>query len=88
MSSYLPLIQKGSSTHMHDLVAYVKEELPFSRNLPLGKTADSYFCFRLALLHLVSYFSFLYQSHLLCLYGMVFDSISCKKGLKRPYSDG
>ena len=27
---------------MHDLVAYVKEELPFSRNLPLGKTADSF----------------------------------------------
>ena len=40
-----------------------------------GKSADSYLCFRLALLHSVSYFFFLYQSpsSTLC---TVFDSIS------------
>ena len=32
MRGYLPLIQKDSSTHMHDLAVYVKEGLP-SRKL-------------------------------------------------------
>ena len=41
---YLPLIPKDSSTHMHCLTVYVKE------GLPLEKSADSYLCFRLALL--------------------------------------
>ena len=27
---YFPLIQKNSSTHMHDLTVYVKEGLPFA----------------------------------------------------------
>ena len=53
---------------MHGLVAYVKEELPFSWNLPLENPVDSYLCFWLALLHSLSYFFFLYQSHFLCLY--------------------
>ena len=47
---YLPLIGKDSSTHMHGLAVYVKEGLPFERNLSLEKSADSYLCFRLALL--------------------------------------
>ena len=38
-------------------------------------SADSYLCFRLALLHSLSYFFFLYQSPSLSLY-TVFDSIS------------
>ena len=46
---------------MHDLV-YVKEGLPFVRHLSLENSADSCLCFRLALLHSVSYFFFLYQS--------------------------
>ena len=72
---YLPLIQKDSSTHMHGLAVYVKEGLPFARDLSLENSADSYLCFQLALLHLVSYFFFLYQSSSsgLC---MVFYSIS------------
>ena len=72
---YLPLIRKDSITHMHDLVVYVKEGLPFARDLSLENSADSYLCFRLHLLHSVSYFFFLYQSpsSLLC---TVFDSIS------------
>ena len=28
--SYLPLIQKDSSTHMHGLAVYVKKGLPFA----------------------------------------------------------
>ena len=51
---YLPLIWKDSSTHMHGLAVYVKEGLPFARDLSLENSADSYLCFRLALLHLLS----------------------------------
>ena len=72
---YLPLIRKDSSTHMHGLAIYVKEGFPFARNLSLESSADSYLCFRLALLHSVSYFFFLYRSpsSFLC---TVFGSIS------------
>ena len=42
---YLPLIQKDSGTHMHSLVFYVKERLPFVRDLCLENSADSYLCF-------------------------------------------
>ena len=60
---YLPLIRKDFSTHMHGLAVYVKEGLPFAWDLSLENSADSYLCFRLALLHSVSYFFF--QYHLL-----------------------
>ena len=59
---YLPLIQKDSSTHMHGLAVDLRERLPFAQKLSLENSADSYLCFRLALLHWVSYFFFLYQS--------------------------
>ena len=75
MKDYFPLIRKDSSTHMHGLTVYVKEGLPFVRDLALENSADSDVCFLLALLHLVSYFFFLYRSLSLSLY-MVFDSIS------------
>ena len=55
---YLPLIQKGSITHVHGFAVYVKEGLPLARDLSLEKSADS--CFRLALLHSVLYFFFLH----------------------------
>ena len=60
---------------MNGLAVYVKEGLPFVRELSLESSEDSYLCFRLAFLHPVSYFFFLYQSpsSLLC---TVFDSIS------------
>ena len=32
---YLALIRKDSTTHMHRLTVYVKEELPFARDLSL-----------------------------------------------------
>ena len=58
---YLPLIRKDSITHMHGLVVYVKEGLPFARDLYLENSADSYLCFWLPLLPSVCYFFFLYQ---------------------------
>ena len=72
---YLPLIRKDRTTHMHCLAVYVKESLPFSRDWPLENSADSYLCFRLSLLHSVSYFFFLYRSPPLSLC-TIFDSIS------------
>ena len=42
---YLPLIRKDSSTHIHGLAVYVKEGLPFARDLSLENSADSYLCF-------------------------------------------
>ena len=75
MRGYLPLIREDSSTHMCGLAVYVKEGLPFALYLSLENSADSYLCFRLALLHSVSYLFFLYPSPFssLC---TVFDSIS------------
>ena len=75
MRGYLPLIRKDSGTHMHGLVVYVKEGLPFAWDLSLENSADSYLCLRLALLHSVSDFFFLYRSpsSSLC---TVFDPIS------------
>ena len=62
MRAYLLLIRKDSSTHMHGIAVYVKEGLPFARDLSLENSADLYLCFRLALLsfrlallHSVSY---------------------------------
>ena len=71
---YLPLIRKDSDIHMHGLAVYVKG-LPFARDLSLENSADWHLSFRLALLHSVSYFFFVYRSpsSSLC---MVFDSIS------------
>ena len=75
MLGYLPLIQKDSITHMHGLAVYVKQRPPFALDLYLEISTDSYICFRLALLHSLSCFFFLYQSPTpsLC---TVFDSIS------------
>ena len=65
---YLPLIRKDSSTHMHGLTVYMEEGIPLTRELSLQNSAHSYLCLRLALLHSVSYFFFLYQlpSSFLC----------------------
>ena len=42
---YFPLKRKDSSTQMHGLAVYVKEVLPFVRDLCLENSADSYLCF-------------------------------------------
>ena len=53
----------------------LKKDFLFARDLSLENFADSYLCFRVALLHSVSYFFFLYRSPFssLC---TVFDSVS------------
>ena len=75
VTGYLPLIRKDSSIHMHGLTVYVRGGLPFERDLFLENSADSYSCFRLALLHSVFYFFFLNRSLSLSL-STVFDSVS------------
>ena len=62
VKGYLPLILQDSITYMHGLKVYVKEGLPFTRDLSFENSADSYLCFRLCFFHSVSYFFFLYQS--------------------------
>ena len=51
VKGYFLLIWKDSSTYMHDLTVYMKEGLPFAWDLSPENSADSYLCFRLALLH-------------------------------------
>ena len=41
MTNYLPLMQKDSSTHIHGLAVYVKEGIPFARDLSLENSPDS-----------------------------------------------
>ena len=55
-------------------VVNVEGGRPFPRSLSIERSVGSY-CFRLAVLHLVSYFFFLYQSPSLSLC-TVFDSVS------------
>ena len=62
VTCYLPLIRKDSSTHMHGVTVYWKEQLSLAWNSSLENSADSYLCFRLALLLWVSHFFFLYWS--------------------------
>ena len=63
--AYLSWIWKDSIIHMHGLVVYVKEGLPFANDLSLENSADSYLCFRLALLHSVSHLLRLYARFLI-----------------------
>ena len=66
VGGYLPLIQRDSSTPMHGLTVYVKEGLPFARDLSLENSADSYLRFQLALLYSVQCLTFLRSiNHLL-----------------------
>ena len=59
---YLPLIWKDFTTHINGFADYLKEGLPFARDVSLENSAGSYSCFRLALLHSVSYLFFMYWS--------------------------
>ena len=47
---------------MHGLTVYVTEGLPLAQDLSLEKFLQNFTCFRLALLHSVSYSFFFYQS--------------------------
>ena len=62
VTGYLPIIWRDSITHMHGLAVCVKEGLHFAQDVSLENSADSYFCFQLALLHSVSCFFFLHRS--------------------------
>ena len=50
---YLSIIRNFSITHMHGLAVFEKERLPFSRDISLEKSVDSYLYFRPPLLHSV-----------------------------------
>ena len=77
-----PLIQKDSAMDMHGLTVYVKEGLPFARDLSLEDSADFDLCFRLASPHSVSYLFSPHHSPSLSLY-TVFDVISWNMSLSR-----
>ena len=66
LTVYLLLIRKDSIIHMHGLAVYVKEGLPFARDLSLENSADLYLGFRLALVYSVAFFPPI--NHLLFLY--------------------
>ena len=70
---------------MQGRAVYVKEGLPFARELSLENSEYFYFCFGLALVHSMPYFSFLYQSG-----GTNGLGEHCynSSNVKRPYSDG
>ena len=64
---YVPLVGKDSIIHMHGIAVYVKERLPFARDLSLENSADSYLCFRLAQTTLPRWLTFLLGSQTLTL---------------------
>ena len=68
---YLSLIGKDSRTHMHSLAVYVKEGLPFTRDLSLENSTDSYLYYRL-LYFIQCLSSFISMDHLLRLYARFF----------------
>ena len=59
VAGYLPLVRKDSSTHMHGLGVYVRDNLPLARIPTLEDPNESFMCFRLSLLHSTSYLFFL-----------------------------
>ena len=75
VSCYLPLISKDSITHMHGLVVYVKEGLPFAQDLS-QKTLQilTYVFDWLYFTQCLTSFSCI--DHLLHRYTYFFDSIS------------
>ena len=42
MTGYLPLIRKDAISHLHGVAVFVKEGLPFARDLSLENFTDSY----------------------------------------------
>ena len=68
-TGYFLLIRKDS--HMHGLAVYLREGLYFARDLYLENSTDFYLCFRLALIHPLSYF-FPFIDHIPCIYARFF----------------
>ena len=63
--SYLPLLRKDSSTHMHGLTVHVKEGLAFAWDLSLENSTDSYVFTCIYFTQYLSSFSSI--DHLFCL---------------------
>ena len=59
VKGYVLLFRKDSITHLYGFAVYVKEGLPFARDLPLENSADSYYIFD-CLYFTLPYFFFLY----------------------------
>ena len=68
---YLPLIGKDSSTHMHGLEVYVKEGLPFARDLSLENSADSHVFNRLYFTQCFTYLSSINHLFRLCTWFLI-----------------
>ena len=76
MTGYLPPIRKDCTIHMHGLAVYVKEGLPFPRDLSLENSVNSYFLFSTGFTSLSALFLFpLSITFFVLMYS--FDSISC-----------
>ena len=69
VSSYLPLIQEDSVTHVHGLSVYVKKGLPFAWDLPLENFANSLCTFIEAILSNVDEVLSITQSANMFLFG-------------------
>ena len=67
---YPLLIRKDFNTHMHGLAVYVKEGLPFARDLSPENSADSYVFNWLYFAHCLTSFSSI--DHLLHIYAQFF----------------
>ena len=72
---YLPFIQTDFSTHMHGFAVYLKERIPFARDLSLENSEKFLLMFSTGFASLIVLLLFLYRSpsSSLC---TVFDSIS------------
>ena len=73
MRRYLPLIRKDSTTHIHGVTVYVKEGLPFARDIKKSLQILTYVFDLLYFTQCLTSFSSI--DHLLCLYAR-FDSVS------------
>ena len=62
MRGFLPLISNNSATHIHGLSVFLTEGFLFARDVSLKNPVDCWLCFRLAVLHSVSYFLLVYRS--------------------------
>ena len=80
---YLPLIQKDSTTLMHGLTVNMKERLPFTLDLSLEKSVNSYVYVFDWLYFIQCLTSFPSISHLLCLYTEFFRLFHLRTGTWR-----
>ena len=75
IKSYLPLLHRDSSTHMHGFWVYIKEGYSLAWEISLETFDESYLCILLAFLYSVLYLFFLYQSSSLPLC-LLLDAVS------------